>query len=109
MGNLFSTCEKLNIWYLKTIFWRIKDGTQLTLNLSSDVADDSRDEVNFSHKLLLTDLQVSRLRKAFANHLPGNIKLIQFWGLLSSLLPIPVWLMSMPVKSVNSLMTPALE
>ena len=73
------------------------------------MADDSRDEVNFSHKLLLTDLQVSRLRKAFANHLLGNIKLIQFWGLLSSLLPIPVWLMSMPVKSVNSLMTPALE
>ena len=42
------------------------------------MADDSRDEVNFSHKLLLTDLEVSRLRKAFANRLPGNIKLIQF-------------------------------
>ena len=42
------------------------------------MAGDSRGEVNFSHKLVLTDLQVSRLSKAFANRLPGNIKLIQF-------------------------------
>ena len=33
------------------------------------------DETNFPHKLLLTDRQVSRSRKAFANNLSGDIKL----------------------------------
>ena len=32
-------------------------------------------ETNFSHKLLLTNRQVSNLRKAFANHLSADIKL----------------------------------
>ena len=31
-------------------------------------------ESNFPHKLLLTDRQVSNLRKAFANHLLADIK-----------------------------------
>ena len=33
------------------------------------------DESNFSHKLLLTNRQVSNLCKAFANYLPTDIKL----------------------------------
>ena len=33
------------------------------------------DEINFSHKLLLTNRQVSNLRKAFANYLSTDIKL----------------------------------
>ena len=32
-------------------------------------------ETNFPHKLLLTNRQVSNLRKAFANHLSTDIKL----------------------------------
>ena len=32
-------------------------------------------ETNFPHKLLLTNRQVSNLHKAFANHLPADIKL----------------------------------
>ena len=32
-------------------------------------------ETNFSHNLLLTNRQVSNLRKAFANHLSTDIKL----------------------------------
>ena len=36
---------------------------------------DSNDEANFPHKLLLTDAQVSRLRKAFANNSSANTKL----------------------------------
>ena len=32
-------------------------------------------ETNFPHKLLLTNRQVTNLRKAFANHLPTDIKL----------------------------------
>ena len=44
-----------------------KNGTEVTLEISSNVAADSNDENNFPHKLLLTNTQVSRLRKAFAN------------------------------------------
>ena len=40
----------------------IKNGPQVTLKLSSNVDDDSNDENNFPHKLLLTNTQVSRLR-----------------------------------------------
>ena len=51
-------------------------------------------ETNFSHKLLLTNRQVSSLCKAFANHLSANIKLsktqlskmIQSGGFLGRLL-----------------------
>ena len=46
----------------------IKDGTEITLKISSNVAGDSNDENNFPHKLLLTNPQVSRLQKAFANN-----------------------------------------
>ena len=35
----------------------------------------SNDEHNFPHKLLLTNTQISRLRKAFANGSSANIKL----------------------------------
>ena len=36
----------------------IKNGTEVTLNLSSNVVGDSDDETNFPHKLLLTDTHV---------------------------------------------------
>ena len=39
------------------------------------MTDDSNDETNFPHKLLLTDGQASRLRKAFANNSSANIKI----------------------------------
>ena len=53
----------------------IKNGTKVILNLSSNVAGDSNDENNFSHKLLLTNTQVWKFRKAFANNSSANIKL----------------------------------
>ena len=53
----------------------IKKGRQVTLNLSSNIIGDSNDENNFPHKLLLTNAQVLRLRKAFANNSSANIKL----------------------------------
>ena len=56
----------------------IKNGTGVTLNLSSNVIGNSNDETNFTHKLLLTNTNVSRLRKAFANNLSTNIKLSKF-------------------------------
>ena len=53
----------------------IKNGTKLTLKISSNFVGDSNDENNFLHKLLLTNAQVSMFRKAFANGSPTNIKL----------------------------------
>ena len=46
----------------------IKNGAEVTLNYSSNLIEISNDEINFPHKSLLTDKQVSKLRKAFANN-----------------------------------------
>ena len=51
----------------------IKNETEVALRLSSNMIGD--DETNFPHKLLLTNRQVSNLRKAFANHRSADIKL----------------------------------
>ena len=53
----------------------MKNGSEVTLKLSSNVIGDSNDENNFPHKLLLTNTQVSKLCKAFANNSSANIKL----------------------------------
>ena len=70
----------------------IKNENEGVLRLSSNMAGDN--ETNFPHKLLLTNRQVSNLRKAFANHLSADIKLsktqlskmIQSGGFLGRLL-----------------------
>ena len=69
-----------------------KNENELVLRLSSNMVGDN--ENNFPHKLLLTNRQVSNLRKAFANHLSADIKLsktqlskmIQSGGFLDRLL-----------------------
>ena len=54
----------------------IKNGTEVTLNVSSNVVGDSNDENIFPHKLLLlTNTQVSTLCKSFKNNSSANIKL----------------------------------
>ena len=53
----------------------IKNDTEATLKISSNVVGDSNDENNFPHKLLLTNTQVSKFPKAFANNSSANIKL----------------------------------
>ena len=53
----------------------IKHGTEVTLKLSSNILGDSNDENNFLLKLLLTNTQVSKLCKAFANGSSANTKL----------------------------------
>ena len=53
----------------------VKNGTEVTSKLSSNVVGDSNDENNFLHKLSLTNTQVSKLHKVFANGLSANIKL----------------------------------
>ena len=52
----------------------IKNGTEATLNLSSNSIGNSNDETNFPPKLLSTDTQVSKIRNAFASGLSGSIK-----------------------------------
>ena len=51
----------------------IKNGTQVTINLSSNAFRESNDETNFPQKLL-SNMQVSKFCKAFANGSSVNIK-----------------------------------
>ena len=44
---------------------RIKNDPEVTLNLSSNLVSDSNGETNFPYKLLLTNTQLSRIRKVF--------------------------------------------
>ena len=53
----------------------IKNNTEVTLKSSWNVVGDSNMENNFPHKLLLTNTQVSNLRKAFTDNSSANIKL----------------------------------
>ena len=50
----------------------MKNGTEVVLRLSSNMIGD--DEMNFPHKLLLTNRQVANFRKAFANYWSTDIK-----------------------------------
>ena len=51
----------------------IKNGTEATLNLSSNFTRKFNDETNFPHQILLTDTQVLKICKAFANNSSANI------------------------------------
>ena len=70
----------------------VKNETKVVLRLSSNVISDN--ESNFHHKLLLTNRQVSNLRRTFASYLSEDIKLsktqlskmIQSGGFLGRLL-----------------------
>ena len=89
----------------------IKNETEVVLRLSPNVIGDSNDEANFPHKLLLTNRQVSSIRKAFANNLSANIKfskhqlskMIQSGGFLGKLL-FPLLKSGLPL--VKSVITP---
>ena len=66
---------KLSNSQLNKLKSEIKNGTEMTLKVSSNAVGDSNDENNFPHKLLLTNTQVSRLHKAlFSNNSSRNIK-----------------------------------
>ena len=45
----------------------IKNVNEGTLNLSSNVTGNSNEEANFPHKVLITNMELSRLHKGFAN------------------------------------------
>ena len=66
---------KLSKLHLNKLKSGIKNAIEVTLKLSSNVIGDFNDENNFPHKLLLTNTQVSKYRKAFASNSSANIKL----------------------------------
>ena len=53
----------------------VKNGVEVTLNYSSNLIGNSNEEIKFLHNLLLTNIQVSRPRKVFANNLSANTNL----------------------------------
>ena len=85
---------KLSNSQLNKLKSAIKNETKVVLRLSSNMTGDSNDETNFPVKLMLTDRQVSNIRKDFADHSSIDIKLsktqlskmIQLGGFLSKLL-----------------------
>ena len=86
----------------------IKNGTDVTLNLSSNVVDDFTNEINFTSKLLWTNTQVSYIFKAFENDSSANInfskaqlsKIVQ----LGRFLPNPLGVLNLlpPFNMINS-------
>ena len=62
---------KLSNSQLNKIKSAIKNEIQVVLRLSSNMI--GHNEINFPYKLLLTNRQVSNLRKTFANYLSPGI------------------------------------
>ena len=83
---------KLSNSQLNKLKSAIKNEAEVVLRLLSNMISDN--ETNFPHELLLTNRQVSNLRKSFANNSSTDIKLsktqlskmIQSWRFLSRLL-----------------------
>ena len=57
---------KLSHSQLNNLKFEIKNGTEVTLKISSNVVGNSNDENNFPHSFLLTNAQISKLPKVFA-------------------------------------------
>ena len=64
---------KLSNSQLNKLKSAIKNESEVVLRLSSNMIGNN--ETNFPHKLLLTEKQVSSLRKSFANNSSADIKL----------------------------------
>ena len=99
---------KLSDSQLNKLKSAIKNETNVTLRISSNVFGNSIDNTNFPHKLLLTDRQVANIRKAFANHLSTDLKFSKtqlskmmqsrgFLGNLLSKLAGPLMKVAMPL------------
>ena len=94
MTQYNSLNAKLSNSQLNKLKSAIKSKREVVFKVSSNMIGNSDDETNFPHKLLLTNRQVSNLRKASENNLSTDIKLsntqlskmIQSGGFLSRLL-----------------------
>ena len=67
--------EKLSNSQLSKLKSAIKNETDVVLRLSSNIIGNSDDNTNFPHELLLTNIQVTNLRKAFAKNTSTEIML----------------------------------
>ena len=99
---------KLSNSQLSKLKSAIKNEIDIVLRLSSNMIDNSDDNTNFPHELLLTNRQVANLCKDFAKHTSTDIKLsktqlskmIQSGGFLGRLLA-PILRTGLPLmKSV---------
>ena len=85
---------KLSTSQINKLKSAIKNETEVIIRISPNMIGNSNDETNFLHELLLTDRQVSSIRKAFSNNSSANIKfsktqvskMIQSGGFLGKLL-----------------------
>ena len=85
---------KLSNSQLNKLKSSIKNETDVVLRISSNMACNSNDNTNFPRELLLTNRQVTNIRKAFAKNTSTDIKLsktrlskiIQSGGFLGNLL-----------------------
>ena len=59
---------------LNKLMSAIKNENDVVIRLSPSMIGDSNDKTNFPHELLLTNRQVSSIRKAFANNSSVDIK-----------------------------------
>ena len=75
MGSIIYFCI---IYFSNSELNKLKSGmkndTEVTLKLSSNIVGDSNDENKFPHQISFTNTQVSKLRKAFANGSSTNIR-----------------------------------
>ena len=65
---------KLSNAQLNKLKSAIKNENDVVIRLSPNMIGDSNDKTNFPYELLLTDRQVSSIRKAFSNNLSIDIK-----------------------------------
>ena len=65
---------KLSNPQLNKLKFAITNENEVVTRLSPNMIGDSNDQTNFPHELLLTDRQVSSIRKAFANNSSVDIK-----------------------------------
>ena len=76
-----SQCDILNVklpnLQINQLKSEIKNGTEVTLKILSNVVGNSNDENNFTNKFLLTNAQVLRLSETFENNSLANIKLTE--------------------------------
>ena len=94
MTEYNSSNVKLSNSQLNKLKSTIKNEKGVVLRLSPNMIGDSNDKINFPDKLLLTDRQVSNIRKAFADNSSVDIKfsktqlskIIQSGGFLRKLL-----------------------
>ena len=85
---------KLSNSQLNKLKSAIKNENEVVIRLSPNMIGDSNDKGNFPHELLLTDRQISSIRKAFTNNSTVDIKfskiqlsqMIQSGGVLGKLL-----------------------